>query len=214
METARLREIRNHYNNQSAEHCLKLLTATEHKQIVLIRHARPDIKRSERVGFDEAECYLNNYRKSGIVAFEHPPVCSDNLPAMNIYCSTLERARQTAQHMFPGPEFTIVEEEGLRELDRENIRLPFTVSHRLHTSLSRLAWLLGMQQSEETFSGAMKRINRMARKFDALSEGESLIIIVAHGFQNYFLARRLRKLGWNRVFDNGHAHLSVKILVK
>lgn len=214
METDRLRHLRAYYNQQPQEHCLTLHTTSKHRQIVLIRHARPDVERPKHVDFEEAERYLNAYRESGIIAFDDPPVCTDNLPAMKIYCSTLERARQTARHLFSGPEFTIIEQAGLRELDRENIRLPFRVSHRLHTTLSRIAWLSGILKAEENYPEAMRRVRNTAREFDALSASENLIIAVAHGFQNYFLSRRLRNLGWQRVFENGHAHLSVRILAR
>ncbi len=206
--------IRNYYRDQPRGSCLKLLTDTEVRQIVLIRHARPDVERPLRVDFKEAEEYLNAYRQSGIIVFDDPPVCTENLPLMPVYCSTLERARQTAHHIFQEPKFTLIEDAGLRELDRENMRLPFRMSHSWHTRISRIAWLLGIQQAEESFREAMQRVNKGAKKFDRLSETQELIIIVAHGFQNYFLVRKLRKLGWDRVFDNGNEHLSVKILVK
>ncbi len=168
--------------------------------------------RPRQVNFKEAEEYLTNYRNSGIIPFEDPPVCTENLSPMHIYCSTLERARHTARHLFPDPKFNIVEDARLRELDRENIRLPFRVSHKLHSSLSRIAWLLGVQKAEENFKTAMQRVKEGAAHFNQLSENEELIIVVAHGLHNYFLARKLRQRGWRMVLDNGNAHLSVKIL--
>lgn len=207
-------EIRNYYKDQPSGSCIKLLTDIGNEQIVLIRHARPDVDRPRRVDFNEAEKYLTDYRKSGIIPFEEYPVCTENLPAMRIYCSTLERARQTARHLFPSPKFDIVEDARLRELDRENIRIPFRVSHKMHTTLSRISWLLGIKKAEENLKAAMQRIKDGADNLNQLSENENLIIVVAHGFQNYFLARKLRQLGWKMVFDNGNAHLSVKILAK
>ncbi len=210
----RIGQIRNFYRDQSSDNCLKLLTGSGKKQIVLIRHARPNVTPPPQVNFEEAENYLNAYRKAGIIPFDDHPVCTENLPPMHIYCSSLERARQTARHIFPEPRFTIIEDYRFRELDRENIRLPFRVSHKMHTRLSRLAWLTGLQKADENYRTAMQRIKDSADHLDQLSGQQNLIILVAHGFQNFFLARKLGNLGWVKVFDSGNEHLSVKILAK
>ena len=201
-----------YYVSQAGE-CLKIMP-TDLRQVVLIRHAQPAVERPDRVTYEEAEKYLNDYRQSGIVPFYEHPVCTDVLPAMTIYHSNLERARQTAERIFSHNKFKLVSDMRYREFDRDNLKIPFRIRHKTHTKLSRIAWIVGAKKGEESRSEAFRRVRENASHFHALSKSEPLIILVAHGFHNYFLARSLRKLGWINVYDGGNGHLGVKILAR
>src|SRR6056297_3203993 len=163
-----LRDLKKYYKGQAERDCLRLYRSQEFLQIVLVRHARPIISKKAHVNFEEAEELLEAYRNSSVHEIPAAPVCTENIADVKIYHSDLNRSRETAKAIFPSKVFTHVEEQRFRELDRQNINLPFKIPYSLHTTLSRLAWLTGTMKEVEKPPGARKRLKSNAEYLHSL----------------------------------------------
>lgn len=206
-----LRDLQKYYEEQSESTCLRLSRTHDFLQIILIRHAKPVTSKKAYVNFVEAEELLEEYRNSSVHKILTAPVCIDNIQDVQIHHSDLTRARETARAIFPSEVFTHVEGQCFRELDRQNIKFPFKVHYSLHTTLSRLAWLMGTMRKVETPLEAKKRLESNATYLHNLVQKQKIVIVVAHGFHNYFVGKFLQRLGYTRVNSGGNKHLSVNI---
>jgi len=210
-----IKELKKFYKNQSKEDCLKICRTTTTTQIILIRHAKPKTSpKSTFVTFEDAERHLIDYRNSSIYPDFSSPICTDELADMIIYHSDLQRSKETASQLFPPELFRLEEDERFRELDRQNLKLPFKTPYKLHTTLSRIAWLTGKMKHIELPKEAWKRLKGNAKHLDALAQNEKIVVVVAHGFHNFFVGRFLKKFGYSLVNDGGHKHLAVNIWAK
>ncbi|WP_455168615.1 histidine phosphatase family protein [Aegicerativicinus sediminis] len=206
-----IKELKTFYKNQSDQDCLKICTTTATTQIILIRHARPIISPESFVTFEDAERHLTEYRNSSVYADFRSPICTEELTDVPIYHSDLQRSKETAMKLFPPELFKLEEDARFRELDRQNLKLPFKTPYKIHTTLSRIAWLTGKMKHIELPKEAWKRLKGNANYLDSLGQKEKVLIIVAHGFHNFFVGRFLKRLGYRLVNNGGHKHLSVNI---
>lgn len=209
-----IKKLKKFYKNQSGKAGLKICRTNEVMQIILIRHAKPKISRKSFVSFEEAERHLEDYRNSSVHTDFVSPISTEDLTDVRVYHSDLRRSMETAMQIFPPEEFTLVGDERFKELDRENIKLPFKTSYKLHTGLSRVAWLTGRMRNVELPKEALKRIRDNAAFLDLQVQKDNTLIIVAHGFHNLFLGIFLKSLGYSLVKNGGHKHLSVNIWAK
>lgn len=206
-----LNDIKNYYKSQSQKECISLYRTGEILQIVFVRHAKPVISKKAFVTFEEAEEHLENYRNSSVNKDFRSPICVENITDVSIYHSDLTRSKETARHIFPPEIFTHIEDGRFRELDRQNIRLPFKTPYRVHTTLSRIVWLTGSMKQVENPKQALKRLKNNAKYLDQLVQDQKLLIIVAHGFHNHFVGRFLKSLGYTPLHKGGNKHLAVNI---
>lgn len=209
-----LTDLRKYYAQQSKKSCISLYRSNELMQIVLVRHAKPIMAVKKYVTFEESEELLKAYRQSSVHKDRGSPICTDNISDIKIYHSDLNRSRETAQQIFPLERFDHIEDERLRELDRQNIKIPFKTPYKLHTILSRIFWLSGTMKNIENPGQALKRLKNNAKNLNSLVNDQKLLIVVAHGFHNYFVGRFLKRLGFTRVNNGGNSHLSVNIWAK
>lgn len=184
-------------------------------QIMLIRHGKPIINKKGYFNFYEAEGYIKEYDSTGVETFAQNPICIDPNEVKEIYCSPLNRSRQTARMLF-GPEFRIVINSRFREFERRIYPIP-AVSFKLKfwLLLSRLSWILGGNDDGiESFKQAKQRARGNAQLLAERAQKDQKVILVAHGFLNRFLVKYLEDLGWEHVRDGGSGYLSVQVLVK
>lgn len=209
-----IKKLKRFYSDQSGQDCLKIYRTTEVNQIILIRHAKPMVSPKPFVTFDEAEKHLQEYRNSGVYKDFVSPICTENLAGVTIYHSDLNRARETALQLFPKETFTLIEDKRFRELERQNIKLPFKMPYKLHTILSRFIWLFGTMKHIETPKEAWKRMKGNAHYLDSKGQNEKLLLVVAHGIHNYIVGKFLKWLGYTLLHDGGKNYLSVNIWAK
>ncbi len=210
----KIKELKKYYKDQANQACLKICRREDAFQIILIRHAKPKISPESFVTFEEAEKHLTDYRSSDIYSDFISPICTENLTDVLVYHSNLRRSRETAAKLFPPQHFTLKEDMRFRELDRQNIKLPFKTPYKLHTILSRIAWLTGRMKDVEIPKEAWKRLKGNAKYLDSLGREEKMLILVAHGFHNIFVGRFLKSLGYSLVNNGGNKHLSINIWAK
>jgi len=183
------------------------------KQIVIIRHARVAVSKSGLYNYAKAYEYVNDYDTSDI----HPIWGgneSSQIP-LKVYCSKLKRSIQTSRQLF-GNDILLIEDPLFNEFQREIIPIPL-VKMPLDFWLypSRILWMMGVTSPEiETFREARNRAGDAALKLISIADEEKSLILVAHGFINYYIGKKLEKEGWQHVRNGGSENLAVNIYVK
>jgi hypothetical protein len=182
-------------------------------QIFLIRHAKPDVSRSGFFNHTMAKKFIEDYHIANIVADIEKPDCGEFTDVDHVYCSTLNRSKQTAKLLF-GEHVKLRELENFREFESRIVTFP-----ALHLPLgfwlfiSRLLWFLGLnKRGIESYREGRKRA-RIASKIlhdDAVITGK--VVLVAHGFLNFFLRHELKKLGWVVTRKGGRGYLGITAL--
>lgn len=190
--------------------------ATDIAQIILIRHAEPDIVRDGLFDRDQAREYQLNYDKAGIKELSNNPICTDKLPPMRIYHSSKTRAVVTAESLFPKHKFKLTPQNDFREFERRPIDfIDFKMPIRWWNLLSRFLWFLDIKQKDyESFEQAKMRVqnNAYLLSSEALKNGSA--ILVAHGIHNKFLEMELKRSSWKKIFGQGNSYLNISILAK
>ena len=183
---------------------MKICRREDTFQIILIRHAKPKISPESFVTFEDAEKHLTDYRNSSIYSDFISPICTENLTDVHVCHSDLRRSRETAEKLFPPQHFTLLEDVRFRELDRQNIKLPFKTPYKLHITLSRITWLTGKMKDVELPKGAWKRLKRNAKYLDSLAREQKMLIVVAHVFHNIFVGKFLKGLEYTLMNNGGN----------
>ena len=212
-----IKRTREYYKDHTGGNCLALFadTSAPIRQIVLIRHAEPDLDKKGCRNRDEAIRFFSAYDSAGIVPFDKRPLCLESIGTSTVLHSSLPRARQSAKLAF-GQGFEYQENDRYREFERKtmkfcNIRLPL----KCWTTSSRLLWLMGLNDKGiESFREARSRARENANVLADKTTGEEQVILLAHGLHNRYVKKYLKKLGWKEVYDSGNAYLSVKIMAR
>lgn len=186
-------------------------------KIILIRHAKTDYSLQGLLTAKEAQYYLNQFNKAGIlirkndkqtVAYLKSLITSDYL----IFVSQLTRSDKTANLFIKSDLYTqnaIFNEFGLNILQIPFIKLPFQV----WMLISRIAWFLGCDLATENYREALNRANLAAQFLIAQARKTNKpVILFGHGLINQKIGQELIKNGWrlkNSYGDNDH--LSYKI---
>ncbi|PRY11960.1 broad specificity phosphatase PhoE [Pontibacter ummariensis] len=186
------------------------------RQIALIRHGEPDLEKTGKFSWDEARQFLNDYDSVGIVSPDVPFLKLDNPEEVSIFCSSINRARATAQYLFGNKASMTVSPE-FREFETTlgryglKVRMPI----KFWTAAARVKWILGIdRQGIESFADAKDRARKAAQTLADATEENPKAVLVAHGFLNRYIKDNLEEMGWRVVRDGGHGYLATTILVK
>ncbi|MDQ4139405.1 MAG: histidine phosphatase family protein [Bacteroidota bacterium] len=191
------------------------MTNTELLHIFLIRHQRPVVSKQGWFSRHQASQFLTEYDTCSIEELVTKPT---GLPAeqlTKVYCSSLPRAKQTAQAIF-GNEITLIEDPIFNEFPRQVFPLPFfKFPIKFWLIGARVLWLLGLNaHGLENFRQARIRARKAAQLLAQQAKTDGKVVLVAHGFLNIFIRRALRNMEWHVVRNDGGGFLGVSELVK
>lgn len=179
-------------------------------QVMTIRHGDPLIKKKGWTGFRGARQWAKGYDTVDVEDFADFPV--HILPGQvdRIYSSNIPRARATAKRIF-GSGFEIMESGDYREFERlvpaiPLIRLPL----KWWLVLARIPWAIGWP-GIESLRKARQRSKAVAEFLHKEGAKKGRVVLVAHGFLNRLVHRRLRRHGWRQVRHKGHGFLAVSV---
>lgn len=220
MKRASIRTIKKFYDHLDATDQPARLIRPEDglgdwRQIVTIRHAKPDQERELRFTAAQAQAYLKEYDEVPIVPFEHPSFLLKPGELPQVYASTLPRAYQTARALF-GPDMRIEQNALFIELEREVPQLfgERKLHRRVWPLIYRGQYFLNKNyETIESFPKARQRIRKSADFLTEASFRDGAAVLVAHGLFNFFLKFSLKARGWKRVRRSGRAYLGVSIYV-
>ena len=183
-------------------------------RIFLIRHGKPLV--SDKGFFDHrrAAQFFADYDAAGVEQFDRILADVDFSQPRQVHCSTLQRAKSTAQMLF-GEQMPLVENAMFREFERKALKLPFLrLPIKWWQVLTRVLWLLGLNSNGiEPFAEARKRAAVGAGVLAAEARKEGMAVLVAHGFLIRFLVRALKQQGWKGLKKADRGFLGVYELV-
>ncbi|MBL3657113.1 histidine phosphatase family protein [Fulvivirga sp. 2943] len=209
--------IEEYYKNQSLDSCVvPFYDSTRNvEQIILIRHGQPDVSRKGWKNREEAIIFTEVYDSVGVLSFKPMPLCPENLRTDSVYYSNIPRARNTAERIFED-RYDMIEDARFREFERKimcffNVKMPLSV----WLTTSRILWLLGFNDKGiENFKEAKHRAKENAVYLEKKAEEQRLVILVAHGWHNKYVAKYLRKRGWEQVRKGGSKYTAMNILAR
>jgi broad specificity phosphatase PhoE len=183
-------------------------------RIYLIRHHKPKVIRTGQFSYAQAMRFLLDYDTADIEALHEKPI---DLPyhVQKVYCSQLNRSRQTAWLLF-GPQTKLVEDPRFNEFEQKVLHLPLiTLPIGVWLTLSRILWIAGLWSGTiESFRAARIRAGQCASILATAAQQEKETVLVAHGFLNFFIRRALKKMNWQVVKKGGNDYLGVTVLEK
>ncbi len=166
-------------------------------RIVLIRHGKPDLPELGKLRAKEIPRWIDTYNAAGVNA-AHPPSRAAVAMAHScntVVCSDLPRSVESAQAL------GVREVTHIESVFRET-GLPFSnspsprLSPRIWASWFRVLWLLGYSSNGESIGEARLRASDGASRLKELAVRDGSVLLVGHGFLNWFIARELLANGW------------------
>jgi len=165
-------------------------------EIVLIRHGKPTGAIYPRITASGFADWVRKYDQSGIVVGNLPePNEMNKYENHYIISSDLKRAVESVQIYFnksPEQKFNI-----FRELEIPRYKLPFNLKASTWLILNRILWTLGFKGTSESHSSAKKRALIASEQLIELANQHDKVVLVSHGYINFYIRRALSKKGWN-----------------
>lgn len=165
-------------------------------KITLLRHGRPAVELKGRIRAHALQQLATAYDGAGIS--DQPSDHTIELAEHHniVVCSDLPRALHSAQalgltNMHHGD--ALFRETAIPHFDRGSLKLPVGV----WIVLLRMLWLMGFSKNGESFSGAKGRAREAADELIRLAKEHESVLLVGHGFINYFIARELLARHWS-----------------
>lgn len=166
-------------------------------EIILIRHGKPTLPKSEWLRSSEFRRWLGKYNECGVSAKIKP---TEELSIKIQKCrmvitSHFHRARTSAQMLFPRSQLhadPLFNEAGLPSANMGAMPLPFYMWIGLFRSL----WFLGYCNGVESTIKARERARVAAGKLREYAEQHGTVALVGHGVFNALIAKELNTTGW------------------
>jgi len=165
-------------------------------EIVLIRHGKPTGAVYPRMNAKGFAKWVRNYNQSGIVIGTQPKNnMARDFNEHYVVSSDLKRAIDSAHICFnnkPSQTYRV-----FREMEIPRYKLPFTLKASTWLYLNRVLWTLGLKGSFESYSAAKKRAEVASQQLIELANKHDKVVVVSHGYINFFIRRYLSKNGWD-----------------
>lgn len=165
------------------------------QRITLLRHGEPAFRLAGVVRARDLKAIAKSYDASGIIG--QPPLETLAMARAHVcvVCSDLVRSRTSVTALgFDEIHVTdaLFKEAAIPHFSNGSLALPIS----LWVVLLRSLWILGFSRNGESFADTSRRARQAARRLMALSAEHGPVLLVGHGFFNYFVARELRAQGW------------------
>ena len=168
-------------------------------RIILVRHGQPHIALHPRTGHAGFADYIGAYEDAGLAPSNLPPAELSELVREldHIFTSASPRSRQSAAALAPGA--TLTADPLFAEAPLASPRIPL-----LHMAVpkwavvSRILWHAGFSPGIENARNASRRAGRATDILIARAKQAGTAILVAHGYFNWMIGRRLLKRGFVR----------------
>jgi broad specificity phosphatase PhoE len=178
-------------------------------RIITARHGRPSLSRALRISSPEYGDWWARYDASGLHPDEEPPQALIDLAAgaKTVLSSTLPRAIETARELTLGgrdvPADPIYVEAPLPPPPAPKW---MKLSPGQWGVVSRAFWVFGYAPAGvETHREAWRRVDEAAARLgEHARRGD--VLLCAHGYLNWMIDRRLRRLGWRQTDSDGGNH--------
>ena len=168
-------------------------------RIILIRHGQPHIALSPKASHAGFADYIQAYEKAGLAPSDFPPQELRDLvkELEHVFTSDRPRSRQSAATL--APHAALSADPLFAEAPLAPPRIPL-----LHMAVpkwavvSRILWHAGFAPGIETAWAAARRADRAADLLVARAQEAGTAMLVAHGYFNWMIGRRLKRRGFVR----------------
>lgn len=164
-------------------------------EITLIRHGKPTFELRGNAQSKEIGDIVRNYNLSGITG--EPPIASKHkVISCNVaVCSDFTRSIESAKALgFNNIHLTdpVFREVAMPYFAKGSFTMPVSAWSILFRSLS----VFGFSNNGESLSMAIKRARIAALTLIEISQTHESVLLVGHGFMNYFIAKELLSRNW------------------
>jgi broad specificity phosphatase PhoE len=181
--------------------------------ITLARHGEPALSRKVRLTAKEYREFWARYEIMGLLPGQTPPAALigfvDRCDVL--MASTRLRAIESAEALGKGRVFA--QEALLVEAPLPPPSWPSWVrlSPRIWGFFARFWWwFFNHHEGGETRRQAESRADQAAAKLEALADAGQNVVVLAHGFFNFMVARALRRRGWRTTLRQGYKYWSTR----
>ncbi|MBW8708934.1 MAG: histidine phosphatase family protein [Alphaproteobacteria bacterium] len=168
-------------------------------RIILIRHGQPHIALSPSTGHAGFADYIGAYEEAGLAPANLPPEELRDLvrELEHVFTSDRPRSRQSAAAL--APEATLTADPLFAEAPLASPRIPLLrMSVPKWAVVSRILWHAGFSPGIEKARAAAARADKGADILIARAKQSGTAVLVAHGYFNWMIGRRLKKRGFVR----------------
>jgi broad specificity phosphatase PhoE len=174
-------------------------------EITLIRHGKPTFELKGRVRSREISEVLSNYNLSGIA--DEPPVMARRkaLECMVTVCSDFNRSIESAKAL--GIKNVHLSDPIFREIATPHFNKgSFAMPVSAWVVLLRCLSIVGFRRNGESLSMARQRAKIAASLLIDTAKNYKSVLLVGHGFINYFIAKELLSRGWTGPLKPGSSY--------
>jgi broad specificity phosphatase PhoE len=168
-------------------------------RIVLIRHGKPDVGRSQWLSHKKFQDFIDQYERAGLDPENLPPDWLMDLvrQARRVFASDRPRARESARALAP---HAVVQQSPIfMEAQLKSPKVPLVrLKPAAWAILARVAWHAGHHGGIEDFGDAKGRAEQAVDMLGKVAQEDGIAVLVAHGYFNAIVGRTLRKRGWRR----------------
>lgn len=168
-------------------------------RIILIRHGQPHIALRPATGHAGFADYIGAYEESGLAPDNLPP---DELRELvreldHVFTSDRPRSRQSAAAL--APQALLTADPLFAEAPLASPRIPLLrMQVPKWAVISRILWHAGFSPRIENARTAAARADKAAGILIARARETGAAVLVAHGYFNWMIGRRLRARGFVR----------------
>lgn len=168
-------------------------------EITLVRHGKPNIKKSGSVNAAGMQEWVSAYDASHISG---SPASLAKAACQNsnfIVSSPLPRAISSLETLGVKPDLIL---NDLSEAQLPVFNVPtIKLSPALWLILFRLLWLAGASANSESYSDTKQRAKKVADRLTALADEHDRVFSMGHGIMNKLISKELERAGWRKVTD-------------
>jgi broad specificity phosphatase PhoE len=168
-------------------------------RIILIRHGQPAIALSPRASHREFGDYIDAYEAAGLDPASLPPrEITDLVKELSfVFTSGRPRAHESARALAPHAELVV--DPLFAEAPLASPRIPLIrMTVPKWAVVARLLWHAGYHPEIENYAASRARADKAADILMARVMDGGAVALVAHGYFNAMIGRRLRKRGFER----------------
>ena len=179
--------------------------------IILTRHGEPALSRKCTMTARGYVEWWARYEVGGLLEGQTPPpeLIETVEGAGAIYASSRRRAQESAQAAAAGREVTVDALFIEAPLPPPNFPDWIKLSPKWWGGVSRFWWhFFNNHGGQETRAQADVRAEKAAQALIAQAEQGHDVLVFAHGYFNHMVGRRLKRLGWQLVHNQGFKYWS------
>lgn len=168
-------------------------------RIILIRHGQPHIALSPKASHAGFADYIGTYEEAGLAPSDLPPQALRDLVKEldQVFTSDRPRSRQSAAALVP--QAALIADPLFAEAPLAAPHVPLLrMAVPKWAVMSRILWHAGFAPGIENARQAARRADQAADILVARAKDIGTSVLVAHGYFNWMIGRRLKKRGFAR----------------